>query len=62
MKQKSVQVVGLVITLVYAVLIVWVYATEPRSFTDVATGAQVATGTYQVDQDKFNAALELFSS
>lgn len=60
MRQKAVRVVGLAISLVYAVLIAWLYATEPRSFTDVATGAQVATGTYQVDQEKFNAALALF--
>ena len=54
------QVLGLAITFLYATLIVWLYATEPRSFKDVATGAQVATGTYQVDQEKFNAALALF--
>ena len=60
MRQKVVQVMGLAITVVYAVLVVWLYATEPRSFREVATGAQVATGTYQVDQAKFNAALALF--
>jgi len=60
MKQKAVQVLGLAITLLYAALIIWLYATEPRSFREVATGAQVATGTYQVDQAKFNAALALF--
>ncbi len=54
------QIVGLVVSVIYAVLIVWLYATEPRSFTEVATGAQVVTGTYQVDQEKFNAALALF--
>jgi hypothetical protein len=47
-------------TVVYALGIVWLYATEPRSFKEVATGAQVAAGTYQVDQAKFDAALALF--
>ena len=60
MRQRAAQVLGLALTLLYAALIVWLYATEPRSFKDVATGAQVATGTYQVDQEKFNAALALF--
>jgi hypothetical protein len=60
MHQKAVQILGLAITFLYAALIVWLYATEPRSFREVATGAQVATGTYQVDQEKFNAALALF--
>src|SRR5258708_33137445 len=60
MRQKIIQIVGLVATVVYALAIVWLYATEPRSFREVATGAQVAAGTYQVDQKKFDAALELF--
>ena len=60
MRQKFIQIIGLVVTVVYAFGIIWLYATEPRSFKEVATGAQVAAGTYQVDQKKFAAALELF--
>jgi hypothetical protein len=46
-RQKVIQIVGLAVSVVYAVAIVWVYAREPRSLRAVATGAQVATGTYQ---------------
>ena len=60
MRQKVIQIIGLAVTAVYALAIVWLYATEPRTFKEVATGAQVAAGTYQVDQKKFDAALELF--
>src|SRR6185503_17155044 len=60
MQRKLIQLLGLTVTVVYAVAIVWLYATEPRSFREVATGAQVASGTYQVDQAKFEAALALF--
>lgn len=60
MQQKSIQIIGLAVTVVYAVVIVWLYATEPRSFKEVATGAQVAAGTYQVDEQKFAVALALF--
>lgn len=60
MRQKVIQISGLVVTAVYAAAIVWLYATEPRSFKEVTTGAQVATGTYQVDRAKFDAALALF--
>lgn len=60
MRQRVIQIVGMVVTVFYAVVIVWLYATEPRSFKEVATGAQVVAGTYQVDEQKFNAALELF--
>ena len=60
MRQRVVQIIGLVVTVAYAFGIVWLYVTEPRSFNEVATGAQLAVGTYQVDQKKFAAALELF--
>ncbi|MEK6280725.1 MAG: hypothetical protein AABN95_10265 [Acidobacteriota bacterium] len=60
MQPKLIRTIGLLVTAVYAVAIIWLYATEPRSFKEVATGAQVAAGTYQVDQEKFNAALALF--
>lgn len=60
MPSRSIQLIGLTLSVIYAAAIIWLYATEPRSFKDVATGAQVAAGTYQVDQEKFNAGLALF--
>ena len=60
MQQRFIQIIGLALSAIYATAIIWIYATEPRSFREVATGAQVAAGTYQVDQEKFNAALTLF--
>lgn len=60
MQNRFIQIVGLALSGVYATAIIWLYATEPRNLKDVATGAQVAVGTYQVDQEKFNAGLTLF--
>jgi hypothetical protein len=60
MQAKIAQLAGLAITIVYAVFIIWIYATEPRTFKDVAISAEVASGTYQVNQEKFNSALDLF--
>lgn len=57
---KSIQVIGLALSIVYAVFIIWIYATEPRSLKDVASQAEVATGTYQVNQELFNSGLDLF--
>ena len=59
-KQRVIQIVGLSLSVVYAAAIVWIYATEPRRFREVASSARVATGTYQVDQQRFDAALALF--
>lgn len=60
MRFKLIQVAGLAFTIAYAVLIVWLYATEPRTFKDMTTGVQVAAGTYQINEEKFNSALDLF--
>ena len=60
MKSKIIQVAGLGFTIAYAAFIVWIYATEPRSFKEVTTSAEVAAGTYQINQEQFNSALSLF--
>ena len=60
MQQRFIQIIGLALSAVYAAAIIWIYATEPHTFKEMASGAQVAVGTYQVDQEKFNAALTLF--
>src|SRR5262245_47398547 len=60
MQSKVIQAASLVLTIAYGVFIVWIYATEPRTFKEVATSAEVAVGTYQIDQQRFSAALELF--
>jgi hypothetical protein len=60
MQRKFIQIVGIIWTLVYAGVIVWIYATEPRSLKEVATNTQVAAGTYEINQEKFNNALTLF--
>lgn len=60
MKSRIIQVAGLAFSIVYAVFIFWIYATEPRTFNEVATSAGVAAGIYQINQEKFDSAMELF--
>jgi len=60
MRESLFQGLGIVSTLAYGALIAWLYATAPRSLGEVATGARVAAGTYQVDQARFDAGLRLF--
>ena len=60
MHSKIIQIAGFAFTIAYAVFIVWIYATEPRTFNEVATSAEVAAGTYQINQEKFTSALDLF--
>ena len=60
MKDKVIQLAGLVFTIAYAAFIVWIYATEPRTFKEVTTSAEIAAGTYEINQENFNSALSLF--
>jgi hypothetical protein len=60
MQHKLIQSVGIAWTILFAVFIIWIYATEPRTFKEVVAGAQAAAGAYEIDQRRFNAALDLF--
>lgn len=60
MQHRLIQTVGISWTILYSLFIIWVYATEPRNLGEVTTSAQVAAGTYEIDQERFDAALMLF--
>lgn len=60
MQHRLIQIVGISWTILYSAFIIWIYATEPRTFKEVGTSAQVAAGTYEIDQGKFDSALMMF--
>jgi len=60
LQSRTIQLAGLAFTIAYAAFIVWIYATEPRTFKEVTTSAEVAAGTYEINQEKFNSAINLF--
>lgn len=60
MQSRIIQLVGLGTTITYAAFILWIYVTEPRTFKEVTTSAEVAAGTYEINHEKFNSALNLF--
>jgi hypothetical protein len=60
MRTALVQGLGILATLGYGAFIAWLYATQPRTLQEVATGAQVAAGVYEVDEPRFQAGLALF--
>ena len=60
MKEKHVQILGIGLTIVYFAFIVWLYANQPKSFSEVATKATVTAGTYEIDRVKFDEGLKLF--
>jgi len=60
MRHKLIQWVGVAWTLLYAALVVWLYAAAPQSLAEVTTQASVAAGTYEVDRARFDAGRALF--
>lgn len=60
MRHKLIQWVGIVWTLLFAALVVWLYAAAPQSIAEVTTQASVAAGTYEVDRARFDAGRALF--
>ncbi|HEY0404758.1 MAG TPA: hypothetical protein VGC89_03470 [Pyrinomonadaceae bacterium] len=60
MQHRLIQSVGIAWTLLYSAFIIWIYATEPRTFKEVTSSVEVTAGTYQIDQQKFATALDLF--
>lgn len=60
MRDRLIQSAGIAWTILYAAFIVWLYATEPRSVGELATGASVVAGTYEIDRARFEAGREMF--
>lgn len=70
-KEKYIQILGILLTVIYGLFAVFLYVAEPRSLEEVTTKAvetvqnvaskgQVITGMYEVDQAKFNEGLGAF--
>ena len=71
MKEKYIQILGIAMTAVYGIFVVFLYAAEPRSLEELtakavetvqnaATKGQVITGTYEIDRAKFGEGLAAF--
>jgi hypothetical protein len=51
---------GLALSLAYAALIVWLYATQPQTVAQVTGGLASGIGAYQVDAQAFDDGLSFF--
>jgi hypothetical protein len=60
MRHRLIQWVGIAWTILYAALVVWLYAAAPQTLAEVGTQASVAAGTYEVDRARFDAGRDLF--
>ena len=60
MNEKRIQILGVSLSIIYAIFIVWLYAYEPKSLSEAVTKATVTVGAYQIDKAKFDEGLRLF--
>src|SRR5262245_6658520 len=55
-----VRVAGLVLSIAYAVLIVWLYESQPQTRAEALGGLAATVGAYRVDQQAFDDGLKFF--
>lgn len=71
MKEKHIQISGIVLTAVYGFFVAWLYLVEPKSLEELPTKAQatienvttktqVVVGAYEVDKARFDDGLQAF--
>ena len=60
MRDRSVRVIGLVLSLCYATFILWLYVRQPQTVAEVTGGLASTVGVYRIDQQAFADGLDLF--
>jgi glutamine cyclotransferase len=59
-KNAAIRVAGLVVTVLYAGFITWVYAYQPRTVAQLTGGMAASVGAYEIDRAAFNQGLQFF--
>jgi hypothetical protein len=71
MKEKHIQILGILLTLFYGGFVAWLYIAAPENLAQIPTKAketvenvttqgQIVIGTYEIDKAKFNEGLQAF--
>lgn len=60
MQTRFVQALGIALTLGYGALVLWLYATQPRSIEDIKTAAAVQANVYAIDQAHYDQGVRAF--
>jgi tetratricopeptide (TPR) repeat protein len=60
MQDRTVRTLGLLLSVSYAVFVVWLYVRQPQTFAEVTGGISASVGAYRIDQQAFDDALALF--
>ena len=60
MRASYFHIASLLIVAIGITLIVFVYSTQPKNFSEIATKSSVAIGTYEIDRKEFENGLAAF--
>ena len=60
MKDAAIRVAGLLLTVLYATFITWVYASQPKTVAQLTGGMAASVGAYAIDRLAFNQGLQFF--
>jgi hypothetical protein len=60
--ETTVRGAGLALALAYAVLIGWMYASQPATLAEVTGGLSSAVGAYRIDEQAFTDGLQYFQN
>jgi hypothetical protein len=60
MSEAAVRGAGLALTIAYAVLVLWVFVTQPATLAEVTGTLSSAAGIYEVDRQAFEDGLRYF--
>jgi hypothetical protein len=60
MSPTPIRALGLVLTIAYGALIVWTYAHQPRTVSEMTGGLTASVGVYRVDRASFEDGLRYF--
>jgi len=60
--KRTIQVLGLATSVLYASFIVWVYARRPQSLAELKTQASIQANVYHINQQNFDEAIKEFDT
>ena len=60
MQDRSVRVLGLVVTICFASFVLWLYVRQPQNMSEVTGGLAATVGAYRIDRQAFEDGLAAF--
>jgi hypothetical protein len=60
--KRTLQITGIILTILYGVSILWLYVRQPRTFEEIKTQAAVETNIYTVKKENFDEGVKQFNA